>query len=87
MLLESETYLGQIKAAAGGLGKCADSLKKRAVVVTGAAGMLGSCVMDMLLYLNERHDYQMELYAAGRTGSRLHERFGGYCGKIGRAHV
>ena len=81
MLLKSEIYLRQIADALRNLGDCPGNLKQRSVLVTGAAGMLGSCVTDMLIYLNEKQDLQIEIYAMGRTGRKLYERFGDYCGR------
>lgn len=41
--------------------------------------MLGSCIVDLLLYLNKHRDFGIQIYAAGRNIGRLKKRFGGYC--------
>ena len=47
-------------------------------MITGAAGMLGSALVDMLIYLNEVYQYNIKIFALGRTASKLCERFGEY---------
>lgn len=81
MLLKNRFYLRQIEAAVNHLGNNIYDLRQSAVLVTGGAGMLGSCVVDMLLYLNEWQDFHIQIYAAGRTGKNIYRRFGSYCGK------
>lgn len=50
-------------------------LKNSSILVSGATGMIGSAVMDILIYLNESKDYQMNLYAAVRNIEKCQERF------------
>lgn len=53
-----------------------EKLKKKSILVTGATGLIGSAIVDTLLYMNETMGYGMEILAAGRTFSRLENRFG-----------
>lgn len=77
MLLENEIYFRQIKTATDKIGNCLENLKNCAVLVTGASGMLGSCVVDMLVYLNEHHGMDIEIYASGRHKGKIEKRFHG----------
>ena len=47
------------------------------ILVTGATGLIGGCMVDTLM-ANPHRDYQV--YAAGRNEGRAHRRFAGYEG-------
>lgn len=53
-----------------------DGLRGRRVLVTGATGLIGSCLVDALLLLNETRDMGIDIFAAGRSELRLRQRFG-----------
>lgn len=53
-----------------------EKLKKKRILVTGATGLIGSAIVDTLLYMNETMGYDMTVLAAGRTLSKLEKRFG-----------
>lgn len=44
------------------------------VLVTGASGLIGSCIIDLLLLSNE-HGHSFEVYALGRNKEKLSKRF------------
>lgn len=44
------------------------------VLVTGASGLIGSCLIDLLMLSNE-HGRQFEVYALGRSKEKLSTRF------------
>lgn len=54
----------------------ASRLKKCSIMVTGATGLIGSAVLDILIYLNENKGYEMNLYAAVRMPENARKRFG-----------
>lgn len=54
------------------------SLKGSTVYVTGASGLIGSAVSDILLYLNQKYEYDMKLFLAGRKREKITERFSVY---------
>lgn len=78
MLLRNENYVAQIREAIEKTPILWDELRGASVLVTGAAGMLGSGVVDFLIYLNKYEDYKIQIYALGRTKSKLYDRFGEY---------
>lgn len=44
------------------------------ILVTGASGMIGSCLIDMLMLAN-KYGYRFDVYALGRNRSKLLKRF------------
>lgn len=44
------------------------------VLVTGATGLIGSCIIDLLMLSND-HGRRFEVYALGRSKEKLHARF------------
>jgi nucleoside-diphosphate-sugar epimerase len=53
-------------------------LKNRSVLVTGAYGLIASTVVDVLMCLNQKYGYAIEVYALCRNEQRAHKRFGIY---------
>ena len=51
-------------------------LKDTSVLVTGANGMIGSCIIDILNELNEKNDFNIKIYALVRNNPL--DRFLGY---------
>lgn len=77
MLLENRIYLQQLAAAVNHIDGI-EEISQSAVLVTGAGGMLGSCIVDVLLYLNEHCGFHTQIYAAGRNAGNMRRRFDGY---------
>ena len=55
------------------------------VLVTGATGLIGSCVVDALLYLNKYQDAGIIIMIAGRNRERVIQRFSQY--EIGKDYL
>ena len=73
-LYSSQTYLEDLKSALDAtLNK--EKLKNSSVLITGASGLIGSFVVDMLLLYNREEDANIKVYATGRNIERLNERF------------
>ncbi len=49
-------------------------IKDGRVLVTGASGLIGSCLVDLLLLAN-RHGRNFDVYALGRNAEKLKKRF------------
>lgn len=75
MLLDNDIYSRQIGEASEKIGSSLKKLAGQRVLITGASGMIGSCVVDMLLYLNERRKMDIQIYAAGRNAGKIQKRF------------
>ncbi len=47
----------------------------KTILVTGASGMIGSCIVDILSYLNTNHSLGCKIYTLSRSKKKLEERF------------
>ena len=54
-----------------------EQLKEKSVFLTGATGLIGSYLVDMLLTANRILDLQVKIYVASRNRERLRKRFKG----------
>ena len=52
-----------------------EKLKGSSVMITGASGLIGSFIVDMLLEYNKNENADVTIYALGRSAKRLEERF------------
>ena len=52
-----------------------ENLQKKKILITGATGMLCSCVVDMLIEIQRRASVDMQIIAAGRSTGKLQDRF------------
>lgn len=77
--MESEAYRKDIGLA---LESVVNSykLKRKNVLLTGAAGLIGSFLADMLMHANEHMGFHTHVYAVGRSRARLEERFPDWIG-------
>lgn len=74
-LYENELYREDIRRVAE-LDFPWESLARKAVLISGATGLLGSFLVDVLLYLNEKQGLQVKIYGLGRNENKAKERFG-----------
>lgn len=58
--------------------ECFDNLRSSNILITGATGLVGSCIVDFLMYLNEYFKYDVNIYAVTRFSSKAFERFSSY---------
>ena len=70
-----DNYARSLMAACGDMPGL-EALKGARVLITGATGLIGSCLVDALLLLNGTQGTAIEVYAAGRSASGMGERFG-----------
>lgn len=52
-----------------------EKLKGASVMITGAGGLIGSFIVDMLLEYNKTENANVDIYALGRSSKRLEDRF------------
>ena len=74
-LTENPEYLAQLRAIKG-----LAFLSGKRLLITGAAGMLGSCLVDAVMLWNREHSQPCQIAAVGRSGKKLAERFQDYLG-------
>ena len=53
-----------------------EKLKNRKVLVTGAGGLIGSAIVDFLQNLNDTKGFDITVYVAARSQSKIIDRFG-----------
>ncbi len=75
-LYESKTYLKDLQVAIRST-KGIEQLRGGSVMVTGATGLIGSFIVDMLLEYNRSEQADIQVYALGRSIKRLTDRFDG----------
>lgn len=66
-------YEEDLRSAASDLNGRLDGKR---VLITGATGLIGSFMVDVLAWLNETADAGIEIYAAGRREEGMRSRFG-----------
>ena len=69
------SYSGDLDRVAAALGD-AQWLRGKRVLITGACGMIGSCLADLLARLDERGGLGLTLMLNDRSPERLERRFG-----------
>ena len=72
-----DNYYNSIKAVIENIPD-KDKLKGKSILVTGATGLIGSAVCDVLVSLNREEKYEMHLLFAGRNKEALEKRFEEY---------
>lgn len=50
-------------------------LRGKCIAVTGSTGLLGSLIIDFLLYLNKEHNAKIQVFALGRNVEKIKQRF------------
>ncbi len=53
-------------------------LRDSSVLLSGACGLVGSCIIDVIMYKNETQDLNCSVYALGRNREKAENRFS-YC--------
>lgn len=81
MLIHNSEYRNQIEKMIENSNLDWSELKNKSVLITGAAGMLASCMVDVLIILNETFSYNVSIYALGRNGYKIQNRFEEYAKK------
>lgn len=81
MLLDNRQYISQLKTMIEQSDVPWDELDGKSVLISGAAGMLGSGAVDALVYCNEYMGMHIDIYALGRTVSKIEKRYGSICGR------
>ena len=77
MYINDEIYIDDVKNVAN-VDLSWDQLKNKSVLLTGASGMLGTFLVDVLMYKNHTENLNIKIYAAGRSVDKARERFNDY---------
>ena len=74
-LYDSKTYMSDLETAVSAVADI-EKLNDRSFLVTGASCLIGSFIVDTLVYYNEKNNAGIKVCATGRSIKRLEERFG-----------
>ncbi len=66
----SKTYLMSLDKVAQTI-----EIRNKSILITGATGLIGSCIIDVLLYANEHYCLNNTIYALGRSAEKMKTRF------------
>ncbi len=77
-LLKSSTYTSLLKNISLDNKDMLNALDGKTVMITGASGMIGSFIADMLMYANISGMINCRVIATGRNSDRLKSRFSQY---------
>ncbi len=77
MLYESKKYMKDVAHVAE-LAFDWDRLKGKSIAVTGGTGMIGSFLVDVLMYRNLNYKQNTDIYVFGRNKDKAKKRFGEY---------
>ncbi len=76
-LLSNNIYISDVKTAA----QCGinwDKLRDSSIVISGATGLIGSFLIDTIMYRNSNYGLNCKVYALGRSVSKAENRFSEY---------
>ena len=57
-----------------------DILRDRAILISGATGMIGSCLIDAIMFRNRESGLNCKVFALSRNAERARSRFAGWSG-------
>ena len=77
MYIEHKIYADDIKRVAN-LPLPWEKLQEKSVLITGASGLIGTFLVDVLMHKNELDNLKAKIFAVGRNESRAKERFADY---------
>ena len=76
IVFDSKQWLSDVDEVIQSLPELSEMAGK-SVLITGAAGLICSSVVDILFRYNDTHDVPIHIYAAGRWPEEMTGRFGG----------
>ena len=73
----TQAYIADIRETIDGI-QGWEELKDKKILITGATGMIGSSVVELLHVMNEQYDAGITLYLAGRSKEKIWQRFSAF---------
>ena len=74
-LYENKLYIEDVNSVAG-IDLPWEQLKDKSLMISGATGLIGSFLIDVIFRLNQECDLNCTVYALGRSEERIRGRFG-----------
>lgn len=72
---ESKTYCSDLEIILNTINL--ESLRNKKILITGSTGLIGSAIVDLLLFFNQKQQGNLKIYAASRSIQKIKERFAG----------
>ena len=70
MMYKNYIYLNDLKIAAESIIDFKKMFNK-SIMITGATGLIGSFIVDVLMFANKEYNANITIYATGRSKERL----------------
>ena len=77
MFSSHHLYLEDVQLTAN-LNLSWDRLKDSTILISGASGLIGTFIIDVLMHKNVHDGLNCKIYALGRNSAKAHERFASY---------
>ena len=77
MFINNELYVEDIKNAISSI-KEIERLRNKKIFITGSNGLIGSFIIDVIMYLNKVYDYNTYVIANSRKKENIEKRFSSY---------
>lgn len=75
MMMNHPIYLEDIKTITSSSFISWDRLKDKSMFISGATGMIGSCLVDSIMFMNKEYGLHCKVYVLTRSAARAAERF------------
>ena len=82
MVFDSPLYIEDVEQTAG-LNLEWDKLTGKTFLISGATGLIGSFLVDVLIFRRKEYGQDIKIFALGRKTGAARERFGSYLGDEG----
>ncbi|WP_085681168.1 NAD-dependent epimerase/dehydratase family protein [Limosilactobacillus reuteri] len=73
-IIDNKTYVAELKKYSKKLHDL-NKLHNKTIMITGATGMIGSCIIDILMLQNKLNNLNCHIIAIGRNGKKARMRF------------
>ncbi len=77
MYIEANRYLEDVKRVAANLLPW-EKLQNKSILITGSSGLIGTFLIDVLMYKSAFDNLNVRIFAVGRSESKARERFADY---------
>lgn len=77
-LLNNELYLSSVAKVTNDKNLNFSKLKNKKILITGASGLIGSYLVDVLMYRNKEYNDNIQIYMLCRNENKLKSRFNYY---------
>lgn len=78
MTFKNKEYINQIQCVANENKQIMQSLDNKTILITGACGLIGSYLVDLIIYHNENNEGNIKLIINDKDEKLINERFSSY---------